>query len=206
MIIIFILNSCFFILFIILYMLYNSNFDDSEFQDVKKREFNRTIDDPCAIQQRNGDNGKKLKFVTTNHIDLIEAKDKLNFYGMTIRDQLFVPAESMDSDSFLRYGKTGGVLTNCNIKNEYGQLPMSTIPGKYQTAHGNLEVEDAFRVPLLETNKHSCNPRDNNYHSRSFYLFNDKIGIDTPNALKSIEPQEFGPRGGVSSRFIKKKK
>ena len=66
MIIIFILNSCFFILFIILYMLYNSNFDDSEFQNVKKREFNRTIDDPCAIQQRVHDNGKKLKFITTN--------------------------------------------------------------------------------------------------------------------------------------------
>ena len=43
-------------------MLYNSNFEDSEFQKVNWREFNRTIDDPCAIQQRTQDNNKKLKF------------------------------------------------------------------------------------------------------------------------------------------------
>lgn len=186
-------------------MLYNSNFDDSEFRDTK-REFNRTIDDPCAIQQRNDSNNKRLKFITTNHVDLIEAKDNYNFYGMTIKDKLFVPAENMDKDSFLRYGKSGGILTNPNIKNEYGQLPLPTMPSKYQTAHGNFEVEDKFRIPLRELNKNSCNPRDDSFYSRSFYIFNDKLGIDTPNASKHIEPDTFGPRGGVNSRFEKKEK
>ena len=182
-------------------MLYNSNFDDSSFQQVNWREFNRTIDDPCAIQQRTDDNVKKLKFMTTNHIDLLEAKEKLNFYGMTMRDQLFVPAENMDGDSFLRYGKTGGILTHCNVKNEYGQLPMPTIPSRYQLAHGDVDIEDSIRTPLFETNKQSCNPHDIKYHDRSFYIFNDKEGIETPDAVKSVESQQFGPRGGINSRF-----
>lgn len=187
-------------------MLYNSNFDDSEFAKVSKREFNRTIDDPCAIQQRTEDNNKKLKFITTNHVDLLEAKESLNFYGMTVRDHLFVPGEQMDSDSFLRYGKTGGIITNPNIKNEFGQLPFPTMPGKYQTAHGNVDIEDPMRTPLLESNRTSCNPRDTEFFKRSFYVFDDKRGIETPNPVNSVETKHFGPRGGISTRFIEKKK
>lgn len=187
-------------------MLYNSNFEDSSFQKVNWREFNRTIDDPCAIQQRDDDNNKKLKFVTTNHVDLLEAKEKLNFYGMTIKDQLFVPSENMDEDSFLRYGKTGGVMTNPNIKNEFGQLPFPTMPSKYQTAHGNLELEDSLRLPLLETNRQSCNPIDTMYHNRSFYIFDDKSGIETPKPVNSVEVTDFGPRGGINTRFLKMKR
>lgn len=183
-------------------MLYNSNFDDKEFKSIDWREFNRVIDDPCAIQQRNDDNNKRLKFMTTNHIDLLEAREKLNFYGMTVRDQLFVPGENMDSDSFLRYGKTGGIMTNPNIKNEFGQLPFPTMPSKYQTAHGNLEIEGNLRFSLTETNKQSCNPHDIQYHNRSFYIFDDRSGIETPNATKSVESKEFGPRSGVSTRFL----
>jgi len=194
----------FFILFIIIiYMLYNSNFDDSGFTKVNVREFNRTIDDPCAIQQRTDDNSKKIKYITTNHVDLLQAKEKLNFYGMTIRDQLFVPSENMDQDSFLRYGKTGGIITNPNIKNEFGQLPFPTMPAKYQTAHGNFDIEGSMRTPLTETNKQSCNPRDIDFYKRSFTLFE---GIEKPDPLKSVETDSFGPRGGINTRFVKIKK
>lgn len=186
-------------------MLYNSNFDDSGFTK-DTREFNKTIDDPCAIQQRNEDNNKKLKFVTTNHIDLLQAKEQLNFYGMTIRDKLFVPAEKMDEDSFLRYGKTGGIMTNPNIKNEFGQLPFSTLPAQYQTGHGNLNAKEDLRLSEYITNRNSCNPRDLKFHDRSFYIFDDTKGIETPNALLSIETPEFGPRGGMSTRFTTNKK
>jgi hypothetical protein len=179
-------------------MLYNSNFDDSDFQKVNFREFNKNIDDPCTIQQRNDDNTKKLKFITTNHIDLLEAKEKLNFFGMTIKDHLFVPANKMDDDSDIRIGEKGNILTNCNIKNEYGQLPFPTMPYRGQTAHGDVKVE---YLHLLEENKNSCNPRESNYHNRFFYIFDNKQGIETPNPLKSVEMPEFGPRGGISSRF-----
>ena len=181
--------------------MYNSNFDDSSFQQVNWREFNKTIDDPCAIQQRNDNNNKKLKFVTTNHVDLLEAKDTLNFYGMTIKDTLFVPGENMDSDSYLRLGEKGNILTNCNTKNEYGQLPLPTMPSRYQLYHGDVNIEDSLRNNNLENNRKTCNPSSSEYFNRHFFLFDDKNGIETPNAAKSVETQDFGPRGGTSTRF-----
>ncbi|NBO99357.1 MAG: hypothetical protein EBU90_04415 [Proteobacteria bacterium] len=182
-------------------VLYNSNFDDSDFQKVQFREFNKTIDDPCAIQQRNQDNDKKLKFITTNHIDLLEAKQAYNFYGMTTKDTLFVPgAPQMESDSSLRLGEQGNILTNCNVRNEYGQLPFPTMPFKGQLFHGDIDVEDNLRN-VIETNRKTCNPKDSEYYQRSFYVFGQSV--ESPDASKSVESHDMGPRGGVSTRFLK---
>jgi len=180
-------------------MLYNSNFDKSDFQETNFREFNKTIDDPCAQQQRQEDNEKKLKFVTTNFRDLIEAKDSLNFYGMTVKDSLFVPADKMDQDSSLRQGEIGGILTNCNTKNGFGALPLPTMPSRFQMYHGDVEIENSMRN-ITESNRKSCNPKDNEFFNRSFYIFNN---IESPNPLKSVETDAFGPRGGASTRFMK---
>lgn len=183
---------------------YNSNFDDSAFKKVPLREFNRTMDDPCALQQRNNDNSKKLKFITTNHRDLIEAKENLNFFGMTTKDKLFVPSEGIDEFSKLRNGQLGGKVTNCNIRNEVGQLPIPTLPAKYQLYHGDVEVEDNMRHHL-ESNRKACNPKDSNFHDRYFYIFNESKGIETPQAIKSVDTAQMGPRGGLSTRFLNKK-
>lgn len=182
-------------------MLYNANFDKTGFEST--REFNRTIDDPCATQQRAVDNTKKLKFVTTNFRDLLEAKEKLNFYGMTIKDKLFVPAEEMDKESQLKYGETGGMITNCKTKHGFGQLPLPTLPSRYQLYHGDVDIEDSMRN-LSDNTKNSCNPRDTEYYKRHFYLFDDAQGIETPDATKSIETIDFGARGGISTRFMKR--
>ncbi len=186
-------------------MLYSSNFDDSTFQQVSKREFNKTIDDPCSIQQRTQDNSKKLKFITTNHIDLIDAKANLNFFGMTIKDQLFVPAEQIDSFSSLRQGESGNIMTNCNVRNEFGQLPFPTMPSRYQLSHGDVAIEDGMRN-FLETKKNSCNPRDSELYKRHFYIFDNTPGVEPPNAIQSVETDAFGPRGGLSTRFTGTKK
>jgi len=180
-------------------MIYNSNFDDAEFKST--REFNRTIDDPCATQQRTDDNNKKLKFVTTNFRDLIEAKEKLNFYGMTIKDKLFVPSEEMDKDSQLKYGETGGIITNCKTKSGFGPLPFPTMPSRYQLYHGDVDIEDSMRN-LSDNTKNSCDPRDTEFYKRHFYVFDDNQGIETPDATKSIETIDFGARGGISTRFL----
>jgi len=180
-------------------MIYSSNFDESRFKS--SGEFNRTIDDPCATQQRLLDNNKKLKFVTTNFRDLLDAKEQLNFYGMTIKDKLFVPAEEMDKDSKLKYGETGGIITNCKTKHGFGQLPFPTLPSRYQLYHGDVDIEDSIRN-LSDNTKNACNPRDTEYYKRHFYLFDDSQGIETPDAIKSIETPDFGPRGGVSTRFL----
>lgn len=183
-------------------MLYNSNFDDATFKQSSRREYNRLIDDPCAIQQRNSDNQKKIKFVTTNHIDLLNGKADMNFFGMTMKDQLFVPSEKIDDYSKLLNGQNGGVLTNVNVKYGFGQLPIPTVPGQYQLAHGDVVIEDSIRN-LRENNKNACNPRDTDFHDRYFYLFNDSIGIETPAAIKSVHTDELGPPGGISTRSKK---
>jgi hypothetical protein len=183
--------------------MYPSNFNDAPFRDNKPRELTRLNEDECFVQQQTVENGKKLKYVITNFQDLADAKEKLNFYGMTVKDKLFVPADNMDEDSFLRYGGNGGIMTNCNIRNVFGQLPFPTMPSRYQLSRGDVETEDSMRY-LHEVNKNSCNPREAEYHQRHFYIFDDKNGIETPNAVKSVEPKEFGPRGGVSTRFMKK--
>jgi hypothetical protein len=182
-------------------MIYNnSNLVNTEFEKVNFRGNNRTLDDPCAIQQRDGDNGKKLKYMTTTFRELIEAKDNLNFFGMTMKDQLFVPSEKVDKYSEILNGKSGNLLTQCNTRNGFGQLPFPTMPSKYQLSRGDVQIEDSIRN-LTEVNKNSCNPREDDFYSRYFYIFDDKQGIDTPNALKSVETDDFGKRGGVDTRF-----
>lgn len=180
-------------------MLYNSNFKQST---QTSREFNRTIDDPCFIQQQSQDNSKKLKFVTTNHLDLLNAKNDLNFYGISIKNQLFVPSENIDQFSSLRQGQSGNIITNCNIKNEYGQLPFPTMPSKYQTSHGDINQETILTKSNYVVNRKTCNPKDTAYYNRSFYLFEN---VEAPNALKSVETSQMGPRGGISTRFSNKK-
>jgi|UniRef100_A0A6C0DXC5 hypothetical protein len=182
-------------------MIYNnSNLVNTEFEKVNFRENNRTLDDPCAIQQRDGDNGKKLKYMTSTFRELIEAKDNLNYFGMTMRDQLFVPSEKVDKYSEMLNGKSGNLLTQCNTRNGFGQLPFPTMPSKYQLSRGDVQIEDSMKN-LIEVNKNSCNPRDDDFYSRYFYIFDDKQGIDTPDALKSVEIDDFGKRGGINTRF-----
>ena len=174
---------------------YFSNFDDSSFKVNKPREFNKLIDDGCDIQQRNYSNDKKLKFVTTTHRDLIDAKKRLNYFGVDIQDQLFTPDYLMDDESKLWLGVTGGKLTNCNVKHEFGELPLPTMPSRYQLYHGDVQTEDNIRN-YLEQNKNSCNPRDSEFYKRSFYIFDGCVEV--PEAVKSVEENL---RCGVSSRY-----
>lgn len=188
-------------------MIFPNNIDDKTFEQAQQqsREMNKTIDDPCAMQLRQYDNTKKLKYMTTNHVDLLEAKDKLNFFGIDIKEQLFVPSEKVNTYSNLLNGSSGNILTNQNVRHELGPLPLATLPARYQLFHGDVTIEDSMRN-FVEPNKNSCNPRDNSYHNRSFYIFDDKQGIDTPDPSKSIEPEIFGPRGGISTRKMAKRK
>lgn len=183
-------------------MFYGSNFEDQAYKSSNPREFNKLRDDPCALQQTDGDNKKKLKFVTTNHADLLQAKEEHNFFGIGVRDKLSVPGNSIDVYSNLLNGQNGGQLTNCNVRNGFGQLPFPTLPSKYQLSRGDVDVEDSIRN-LIESNRQSCNPREDNFFQRHFYLFDDAKGIETPNATKSLEPDAFGKRGGMSTRFAK---
>jgi hypothetical protein len=187
---------------------YFSNFDDSKFRkmSLKNNEFNNLKDDNCYINQQNNDNNKKLKFITTNHIDLLENKEKLNFFGYSIKDQLFVPGDKIDTYSNLLNGQNGEQLTNCKIKNNFGQLPLiSNYRG--QLFHGDIDKEDYLQKTSDQVKKNACLPRDSNYQKRSFYIFNDKQGIETPAAINSVESQHNGfslGRNGANTRFDKR--
>ena len=183
--------------------LYPANFDDSEFSKRRNNEFNRLNEDLCYNQQKELLNQKKLKFVTTNHVDLIEGKEKLNFFGIGVRDQLFVPGDRVDTYSSLLNGQTGQILTNCNVRNGFGQLPFPTTPYRGQVSHGDVLIEDSIRNNV-DVKKNSCLPRESQFHNRSFTLFDDKLDIPTPQAIKSVEIPQIGfqlGRNGIPSRF-----
>lgn len=185
---------------------YFSNFDDTKFKALQKNEWNRLNQDECFIKSRNNENSKKLKFITTNHIDLLENKEKLNFFGYAIKDQLFVPGEKMDTYSNLLNGQNGGQLTNCNVRNGFGQFPqMSNYRG--QLFHGDVVTEDKLQKSSDTVRKNACLPKGVDFHNRSFYIFDDKLGIEVPKAIKSVEMPSNGfdlGRSGVSSRFYKR--
>lgn len=158
---------------------------------------NNLRDDPCSISQRDNSNNKKLKYITNNFKDLLEAKEKLNFFGMTTKDKLFVPAEKMDRDSDIRYGVNGNILTQNNVRQTLNPLPMATTPGRFQLSHGDVETEDKIRLSFQD-NKKSVLPSDSQYFNRSFYVFNDSKGIETPKPENFVEKLN---RVGISTRF-----
>lgn len=188
--------------------IYPANFDGSKFEKEKYREFTKQNEDLCYNQRKDFDNVKKMKYMTWNGVDLLKAKENYNFFGMTVQDELTIPGNKIDYWSDLLNGKNGGELTNCNTKFSHGQLPLPTTPYSGQIAHGSVEIEDKIRNNI-QVKKRSCLPIDANFHQRSFAIFDDKLHIDTPQAIKSVEMPsngfDFG-RNGISTRFINKYK
>lgn len=164
----------------------------------------RMQDDSCFIDQQNADYSKKIKYYTTNHSDLLQAQDNMNFFGIDISDTLFVPSDKIDIDSSLR---NGSKMTNFKTKNEgFGQLPFPTMPARFQMSQNveKIDVESSFRSNDIQTfRKKTCLPKDYEYYNRSFYIFNDEI--EKPNAVNSVELPEKGwtfQRSGISTRFL----
>jgi hypothetical protein len=187
--------------------LYPANFDDSSFTLLSKNEFNRLSEDLCYKKTREQDNNKRLKFYTTNHADLANAQsERNNFFGIDIEQNLFVPnPENIDKLSGLRNGTLAGTMTNCRLRNEFGQLPLQ-MPFKGQVSRGDVCKEDSLRN-YVEPKKNACLPKDTEYYKRHFSIFDDTLKIETPNALKSVERPELGfqlGRVGAPSRFDSK--
>lgn len=187
--------------------IYPANFDYSEFEKYKQQEFNRMSEDSCYNQMKDSDNNKRLKFYTTNHVDLLAGKDKYNFFGMTIKEGVFIPSEKIDDYSNLINSKNGGIITHGKYKQEFGTLPLPTTPYRGQVSHGDVVIEDSKVRGWVNPKKNACLPRDPNFEQRSFAIFDDSQLIETPNAFKSVETPEIGfglGRNGVPSRFINK--
>jgi hypothetical protein len=181
-----------------------SNFSYIKNNEIKSKQ---TPQNNCYIISQKDDNSARLKYYTTNHVDLLTAKDKLNAFAIDYRDTLFAPlAKDIDIDSNLTQSK----LTRCKVKHGFGQLPL-IIQQKHQLSHNNekLSEEDKMRFLDYSNNmkKKTCIPRDSDFHNRFFYLFDDSKNIEKPDALKSVElPENMWQnlRCGRPTRFDKR--
>lgn len=185
--------------------IYPANWLDraSEFEKYKMGEFNRLNEDSCFNKRKDNDNDKKLKFMTTNYVDLLQAKEELNFFGIGVRDHLNVPGERIDTYSDLLNGKTGGQITNEKCRSGFGQLPLPTTPYRGQLHHGDVKIEDSIRNFVVPKKK-ACLPKGVDFEQRSFAIFDGAQGIEVPDADNSVEKPSNGfelGRNGISSRF-----
>lgn len=187
--------------------MYPSNFDNSDFVKQNIREFNGLKSDPCELQREIKEDRKKLQYITTNHIDLLngnlQSPGAMSFFGIDFRDELFTPAKYIDQYSHLRTGGGGNILTNCNVRLGFGQLPIPTMPSRYQLKYGPPVLEQNMRNFYVNKSQ-ACIPRDTELYKRHFEIFNPQVGVEIPDAQKSITDSKysfFGPRGGVTTRF-----
>ena len=183
---------------------YFSSFDNSAFSSYENLDSTRLYADACDIQAKNNDNDKKMKYMLTNNIDLIDAAADMNFFSIGLKEQVFVPSDKIDYYSNLLNGQNGGQLTSKNERRcfEFGMLPVN-IPYRGQVSRGDVIVEDTIRN-YVQPKKNACLPKDSQFYNRSFYIFDDTLGIETPRGIKSVETPEQGfydGRSGMSSRF-----
>lgn len=147
-------------------------------------------DDPCYLQTKNNSNVTSYKYMTTSFDDLIKNKEIGNY---SIRHELTSPSDFIDIHSELLESK----ITNClAYRGTDNQLPVSTIPAKYQLFHGTPEMEDQLRAKDLKQKK-SCANVLFNKTARTFAIFDDVNGIETPEPVKAVEPVRFA----FSTRF-----
>jgi hypothetical protein len=185
---------------------YYSNFEFTEDNIPPNGDLTKLSEDSCYIQQKQMDNDVKLKYMTTNFNDLMDSKFTGNIFNINYSDSLFVPSEQIDLSSSLRQGgymsdSLGGQLTNVRLKTSLGQLPLPTLPSKYQSSHNinEIDLEDNLRFQDYTNSlkKNTCVPRDNTFHDRFFTIFSDDIPL--PNPLNSVENFQ---RAGIPSRNL----
>jgi hypothetical protein len=170
---------------------FSSEFN-GDFSFTPTRNLTSLVDDECYQQRQNMQDSSKMKYVTTNYIDLLEGHSQ-NWFGISMRDQLFTPAENMDADSNLRNSK----LTNCKVRNNFGQLPIPTLPALYNAHAQDTDKESKYIWPLSNEKHGGCQPMDTNYHDRSWYIFPEM----KHQAIKSVQKSN-DYRQGTSTRFV----
>jgi hypothetical protein len=152
---------------------------------------NNLRDDTCAQELQNASNVQKLKYMTNNFRDLADAQKTSNFFGIAVKDHLFVPDHLVDRDSELRKSQ----LTNCNVKTSLGPLPVN-IGFRGQLWHGDSDTEMSIRG-VWNRDAKPCKPKGIDFNERTFQLFPENV-VDAPNPLLSVENWS---RPGLPTRF-----
>ena len=156
---------------------------------------NRQKDDQCDIQRSGENNAAKLKYMTTNFVDLEEAESTSNFFSIGFKNGLYTPRDKINEESSLR----NSIVTNERAKTGFGSLPLPTMPGKYfQNAFGDPEVEAGIRG-LYTTRDSTLKHYDGMYYNMTFPTFPKDSVYD--NMLNFVEVEQ---RGGENSRKFRK--
>ena len=95
----------------------------------------RSNNDVCYRNNKDKSNYDRLKFSTTSFTDLIDAQQNNSYSG--------IPTDKIDMYSQLLNGVRSEYNTKCyQTRGTNNPLPLPTLPGKYNTAHGDITVED----------------------------------------------------------------
>jgi hypothetical protein len=182
-------------------MNYYGNYQFENTGDFKVGSRNGIRDDGCFNQVKDIQDQKKFKYYTTNHIDLLDSRQKKNFLSISANEGQRVGSKEIDGDSKFRYTQQ----SKCKGHQSLGELPLN-MQGRNRTGHNIKHLDTEYNL-LNDINtenfkRHSKIPRDNNYTNRTFTIFDNKN--DTPDALKSVEKPELNGcarRGGENTRF-----
>lgn len=157
------------------------------------RNVTRISDDFCAINQKEKESQKPLKFVTTTFNDF---NDRHELRGINFHDGNGIQGCSVDVYNKL----TKQVNTNPNLPQSLPGLPLPTT-GSHAGGQGQGDVDTEFMLRGKDTNGSKvCLPFDENYHNRSFANF-DAL-CRKPQELKHTVQKTHGYRGGVSTRIF----
>jgi hypothetical protein len=113
------------------------------------------------------DSQKPVKYFTQNPSQLVGGTN-IGPRGLSVFQGPGTPSCSISKENDIRRGFTGFLSRN---KQELRSLPMATSPGLYKGTV-NVDVEDNIRGGDLKQKK-SCNPKDNTFYDRSFYIFDN---------------------------------
>ena len=158
------------------------------------RNVNRVSDDLCAINKRENESRKPLKYVTTT---LGQFNDPKELRGIYFHDGNGIPGCCVNTYSSFRNGQ---INTNPNLPQSLPALPLPTT-GSRAGGQGQGDVDIEFMLRGKDTNGNkACLPYDTEYYKRSFADFSSVCR--KPQQIEHTVQKSHASRGGVSTRVF----
>jgi hypothetical protein len=154
------------------------------------RSLNGISDDLCAINKRDEESQKPMKFLTTTFKDF---HDPNEMRGLNFHDGKGVPGCGIDIHSSFRNGQ---INTNPNLPQSLPALPLPTT-GSRSGGQGDTDIEFLLRGKDTNGSK-TCLPHDPEFYKRSFADFSSLCR--KPQEIKHTVQKNHSQRGGVSTR------
>lgn len=174
-----------------------------------KREYTLLTEDSCYKKSKELNNERKLKYFTTSFNALKEQKEDGTLMGMRMKktqnatgDNLDEYSEFIGKQERAQPSRCGGCRDITETREPYFN---ASYKGAQEQKERNFADETKLRDGDFETKKKACLPLDTEAYNRSFTIFVPEEGIETPNALDSVETPENGfalGRKGIPSRYF----